>query len=805
MAVRRRIEAWGWRPCPDPVIVAGSTGSIPATRALIEAVLALPQGVVALPGLDMAADDELWARIAADPAHPQFGLASLLAWLDLSRSAVKLWPKGAVDPDKALRARLVETALVPAEASRQWRALAAALPEPKIARALASITRIDCADPGEEGRVVALLMRETLETPARTATLVTPDRALARRVAAELKRWEVEVDDSAGLPLEKTSPGGFLAQLARAVAGGFAPLDLLALLKHPLAAGGRPPEDFRYLARRLEKAALRGVRPGPGLEGLQSVIAHSKATTDLKAKTDLKAWLADLARRLGPFEAALRSARADLGTLVRDHLTAAEALAESADESGAERLWWGEAGEVLAGFFAEILSLRAVPRVAPASYPALLGELMEGRVVRPRYGRHPRLAILGPLEARLQRLDRVILAGLNEGTWPTPGDPGPWLSRPMRADFGLASPERRIGLAAHDFLQAFSADEVFLTRAQRAEGSPSVPSRWLLRLDALAGLLGLEPCGRRGAARWRVWAAGLDRARELRPAPPPAPRPPLAARPRALSVTRVETWFRDPYGLYAEQILKLRALDPIDADPTLADRGTIIHRALERLVAAFPEGRPEDAEERLIEFGRTLFHDIADRPGLWAFWWPRFQRIARWVAEHEAGERQRIERSWAEVAGRLVLALPSGEFTLTAKADRIDRLAGEGFRIIDYKTGSLPSLAEVERGPACQLPLEAAILQRGGFEELPAGEVSELAFWRLSGGREPGQERLVPGPPAALAERAIAALAAMVEAFSRQETPYASVPRPALAPRYSDYRHLARIREWTGPRGEDEA
>ena len=799
MAVRRRIELWRRQPTPDPVIVAGSTGSIPATRALIEAVLALPQGVVVLPGLDDAADDELWAQVAADPTHPQFGLASLLARLELTRGSVELWPKGAVAPEKATRARLIETALVPAEASRRWRALAAALPKKDIARALASIVRIDCADPGEEGRVIALAMREALETPGRTAALVTPDRALARRVAAELKRWRVEVDDSAGLPLEKTSPGSFVLLLAQAAAGGFAPLDLLALLKHPLTAGGRSPRDFRRLAGRLEIAALRGVRPGPGLDGVESVIRHGKSDEELRA------WLADLVRRLRPLEEAMRRGRTAVGSLVKDHLEAAETLAESATEGGAERLWRGDAGEALAPFFAEILAVRGSARIEPAGYPALLGALMEGRVVRPRYGRHPRLAILGPLEARLQRLDRVILGGLNEGVWPAPSDPGPWLSRPMRAAFGLPSPERRIGLAAHDFLQAFNADEVMLTRAQRDEGSPSVPSRWLLRLDALAGLVGLDPPGRQGGAQWRAWAAALDRPREVRPAPPPAPRPPLEVRPRQLSVTRVETWFRDPYGLYADQILRLRALDPIDADPTLADRGTMIHRALERLVTAFPEGRPADAEARLIEIGRTIFRDIADRPGLWAFWWPRFCRIAGWVAEREAGERHRVGRSWAEAAGCLVLSLPSGDFTLTAKADRIDRIEGEGFRILDYKTGGLPSMTEVTRGPACQLPLEAAILEQGGFEEVPAGKVVDLGFWRLSGGTTPGQARTVPGEPSELAERALAALAARVEAFSREETPYASEPWPAIAPRYSDYRHLARQREWVGLQGEDEA
>src|SRR5262245_50134578 len=91
---------------------------------------------------------------------------------------------------------------------------------------------------------------------------------------------------------------------------------------------------------------------------------------------------------------------------------------------------------------------------------------------------------------------------------------------------------------------------------------------------------------------------------------PPAPRPPVATRPRELSVTRVETWMRDPYSIYARHILKLRPLDPLDASPGLAERGIFIHSALDEFVRTLPGPLPPDALERLLALGRQRFAEL---------------------------------------------------------------------------------------------------------------------------------------------------------------------------------------------------
>ncbi|MDH3472933.1 MAG: double-strand break repair protein AddB [Rhodospirillales bacterium] len=798
-AERRRLlleaqaAAWETAPPEDPVIVAGSTGSIPASALLIGVVARLPAGEVVLPGLDGSLDEETWAAVREDPSHPQHGLALLLARLEVPPEAVEVWPGTQTEAVASHRADFVNWALRPASCTAAWRGLAEAGEGEAYAAALAGVRRVDCPGPGEEARAVALVLRGALNVPGRRAALVTPDRDLARRVAAELSRWNIEVDDSAGTPLADTPPGAFLRLTAEMMAACLAPVPLLAALKHPLAAGGLAEGGFRAKVRALELAVLRGPRPAADFAGLLEALRAGDG------ETALLSWLEGLAEVAAPFARALQQRGASLSEIVTAHVAFAEALAASHDISGPERLWAGEAGEAAAGFVAELIEAAGDgPPLGGERYPALLVSLMTGRVVRPRYGGHPRLAILGPLEARLQHVEVVVLGGLNEGTWPATADPGPWFSRPMRRDFGLPAPERRIGLAAHDFAQAFAAPELYLTRATRVEGTPSVPSRWLLRIEALLGVLGLKEPLFEAGRDWAGWAEALDRpARQVEVAPP-EPRPPLAARPRKLSVTRVETWMRDPYGLYASHVLGLRALDPIDADPGAAERGILIHRALERYLAAHPESLPEDPVAALVGEGEAAFEAVRAKPGVWAFWWPRFLRIARWFAEAERHHRAGTQRAWAERRGELILQGPAGPFVLTATADRIDQRRDGRLGILDYKTGGVPRQKEIELGFAPQLTLEAAIAAAGGFgPEVPAAPAGELAFWRLTGGSPPGEIVTVKGDPAALAAEALRGLERLVALFDDEDTAYHALPRPDWAPRFNDYAHLARVAEWS--------
>ncbi len=811
-AARRRqllalqLAAWQREPPAGPLIAAGSTGSIPAVARLLAAVARLPQGAVVLPGLDEAASGPLWEAIEQDPGHPQHGLALLLKTLEVTPAQVRRWPAA---PAAGPRVALIQAALRPAKLTDSWRDLARHADDTTRAAwraALAGLRWIDCPGPRDEATVIALTLREALETPGRTAALVTPDRALARRVRVELWRWGLGIDDSAGTPLDQTPPAVLLRLLAQAAAERCAPLALLELLKHPLAAGGLAPGAFRARARQLERLVLRGPRPAPDLAGLRATIAQQRTEAkpdERQALAALDTWIGQLETLLRPYLAAIETAAAAPADLLQALLAAGEALAASDSETGAERLWRGEAGEAAAALFAEVLAAGDFPPVAPGDWPALFEVLLRGQAVRPRWGSHPRLFLWGPLEARLQQADLMVLGGLNEGTWPAESDPGAWLSRPMRTALGLPSPERRTGMAAHDLAQALAAPSVVLTRAVKVEGAPTLPARWLLRLDALLRTLGIGEALTRWNAAELGWCDALDRP----PGPPqparqPEPRPPVALRPRRLSATRIEIWMRNPYAIFARYVLGLEALPPLDQDPSAAERGQLVHRVLERFAADHPARLPADPEGTLQAILDQELAIAAVRPGLALLWRPRLQRIATWFLAEERRRRGGILKVLVEARGQITLPGRDADFVLTAFADRLELAPDGSITIIDYKTGKPPSDTEVLSGRSPQLPLEAVIAEQGRFAGLPAGPPAVLQVWHLTGGAKPGNARSVKDWTPALAADAYDGLATLIDQFDDPATPYYAWPDAAFPPRFDDYALLARVPEWAS--GEEE-
>ncbi|MCA0248103.1 MAG: double-strand break repair protein AddB [Proteobacteria bacterium] len=786
-SIRLQAEQWREKPPTMQVIAAGSTGSQPATRELLSVIAGLPHGAVVLPGLDREMDDASWAKL--EPSHPQFGLRELLAALTLERRAVPDWPGG---PGDAARRQLISELMRPAETSEVWTRPSAA--------ALDHVTRADCATPHHEAVVIALAMRETLETKARTAALVTPDRDLARRVAAELRRWNIEVDDSAGQSLADTPPATLLRALATSVDSGFAPVDLLALLKHPLCSLGLPRPALLDAARRLDRKVLRGLKPAPGLQALQELNAAKKFGDDADRRQVM-----DLIDRLDAAVADLVAAMANEATphaLIEATLAVAEKLAS------AETLWAGDAGEALADALARLRDAWIdQPPISGGEWPALLTTMLATETIRPRFGKHPRLAIWGPLEARLQRADLLILGGLNEGTWPPSVETGPWINRPMRAALGLPQPERRIGLSAHDFASALAAEEVLLTRAEREGGAPTVPSRWLARLDALFGY-DPESGGpapeyiQRGRHELLAWAEKLDSSDHYEPRSRPRPTPPIDSRPTRLTVSDIEQWRRDPYGLYARRILKLEALDPLEQELGAAERGSSLHAALDEFLKTYPSGLlPSDALRLFEQMGERHLEAVLAAPAERAFWWPRFQRLARWFIATENARRAAGTRF---LEGETDGSIGVGGLTIRGRADRIDEIEPGGWEIIDYKTGRVPSPKELEGLFAPQLLLEAAMATDGGFEKIKGkARTVHLSYWQANGLGDGGAVKEIKASDE-LVPKMMALVAKMVAHFGNPTTPYEALPWPEFIPHFNDYAHLERAAEWSSSGGGEE-
>jgi ATP-dependent helicase/nuclease subunit B len=296
---------------------------------------------------------------------------------------------------------------------------------------------------------------------------------------------------------------------------------------------------------------------------------------------------------------------------------------------------------------------------------------------------------------------------------------------------------------------------------------------------------------------YQTWARALD-AEPLRPAERPAPCPPPAARPRRISVTQVELWRRDPYAIYARHILRLSPLDAIDADPSAADLGTALHKALADFVNRLTgKSVPANAFDLLMRDAETALEALLERPGVWAFWRPRFERIARWFVANEA-ERRRAGTLPVviEKKGTLEIAAPLGAFTLSGTADRIDRRADGTLAVIDYKTGVIPRTEDIALGFAPQLALEAAMAEGGAFGKL-AGKVAALEYWRLAG-RDGGEIKPVKADAATLIAQARDGFEALVARYDSAGKTYPASPRPARAARFNDYVQLARTQEWLG-------
>jgi len=807
-------------PPSGPVIAAGSTGTVPATARLLALIASLPNGAVVLPGLDLSLDEESWASLPEHPEHPQASMAELLAKLGVTRADVAYVPGSKPSREGRLRLGFVAEVLRPSGKTDRWQHYlrdqadgANGAPE-GLEHGLAGIEMLEAPTAHDEAEAIALILRSAIETPGRTAALVTPDRTLARRVAARLQSFNLAIDDSAGVPVARTVPGAFLDLVLSAAESDFSAPALMALLKHPLTLLGRPPAEIRAAARALERGAFRDIYVGQGLAGVAEALRAARADGERRpgaiSQQEQQAAIRlvmDLEAAFAPLAALYTDPSSHTATrLAEAHCAAAESLVR--DETGtSSALWQGDAGEALSVLLAELIGAGSGLTIGATDYGPFYRSLLAGHVARPRRPTHPRLSIWGPLEARLQQPDVVILGSLNEGVWPRPQEASPWLSRPMAEALKLPPPERRIGLSAHDFAQSLSGPRVYLSRALKVDGVPTVQSRWLQRLSALVEAAGLT-AKLAPDQPFVAWARTRDTVPLFAPVGPPKPCPPVAARPRQLSATRIERMLANPYEIFARDILKLMPLKPLGSLPDAAMRGTIVHHALHDFALKHPDSLPDDIAKELIASADTLFAALGGSPRVEAFWRPHFERFAEWFAATEPARRAGIAKVEAEVDGGLELAIAGG-FRLSARADRID-VADDGSVVIyDYKTGRPPLQKHVDKLFAPQLPLEAAIAEGGGFAAIGPRAVCALCYIQASGRCDGGEEQPAASKdPASLAAKALADLTKLIERFDRADTPYEVKRRaaPAFANvyRYDEYEHLARVQEWLTQEAEEE-
>lgn len=785
-----------WRIAPPArfVVAAGVTTAAPAIARLMRTVADLPQGMVVLPGLDLGMASEEWEALGPvkpDPenparpleTHPQYHLKLLLGRMGVSRDEILEWDATSPFDGPDARAPFTSLLFAPAAYTARWQQAGDVRP------GIAGVSAATFADDGQEAQGIALMMRHALETPGRTAALVTPDRALASRVAAALARWDIAVDDSAGQPLGQTPPGALLLLLAE-FAAAFDPVRLTALLGHPLVRAGGGRLDWLDQVRRLD-LVLRGPGLVPGWDGIAARIAERAADATARGHGEARLvgdWWSEVAAGLGLALAPFTADRAVRPTALLGALQAALGWLTG------EGAWTGHAGRALAELFDRwaLAGDDGPAHVAPADFPAMLADLLAGENVRPPYGGHPRLFIWGLLEARLQRADLMILGGLDEGRWPPQQSPDPWLAPGIRRMLGLAAPDRQQGMAAHDFAGAFAAREVVVTHAMRSGGDPAVASRFWLRLSALAGEL---PETTLDGQPVTTLAATLDvPAGSSQPADKPRPAPPLSARPDRISVTGVDQLARDPFAFYAAKILRLSELEPLSSSPDAKWFGTRVHKFLQDWQAA---GLTEAAFA--AELAALRADPALDSLGH-AFWLPRIEPSLRWAAERVWAARDERWPVANEVSGTLVI----GGITLRGTADRVDQAVDGTLAIVDYKTGAAPSAKSAGEGLNSQLGLLGLIAEKAGLGDLVPEPVGAFEYWELKRDRKKGVDGAVkairgqkpmPATAAAVIERAREALADLSARFLLGQEPF--VPGDS-AKRYADFDQLMRRDEWFG-------
>ena len=786
----RAAKRWRETPPATPIVAAGVTSAAPELAKLLGVVADLPNGAVVLPDFDLSLADEVWdelgragrgenpddAAFAGGDAvtHPQYHLKLLLNRMGVAREEVRPWHRRGIGAAEPERSHAISSLFLPPQASTGWVDL------PPEKRRLAGVRIMESANPEEETQAIALLVRQALEEPEKRVAVVTPDRGLAARVAAHLRRWNIEADDSAGRPLSQTAAGRLLLLLAEVAAEDAAPVPLMALLQHPLAGLPFGRADWLDHARALE-LALRGPRPAPGLAPLREKVAmlaqRSRGTGD---------WWSEVEEILAPL----------LGDETELPLAAQiDRLAAAGEAMCGEQLWAREDGRALSAFVDDLRlhAREADLALAPADLPTVLREAMERVAVRPPYGGHPRVAIYGLLESRMGRADLVICGGLNEGSWPPRPAPDPLLAPPVLRALGVPGADFRIGLSAHDLAGALGAPEVVLSRAARDEGGPAIPSRFLLRVKALLGEKLLETHRETAAV---ALAKALDAAAGEPPAyPRPAPRPSAGQRDVPIAVTALDRLLGDPYQFYASAILGLRSLDALDAEPSAAWQGTAAHAILER----WHKARKNDPAAALLPIADAVLEEMNMHPLMRGLWRPRLVAALEWVETMIDGDPDR-EVLEVEQRGEMIV----DGVRIHGRADRIDRLPGGELAIVDYKTGKPPGWKMVEQGFALQLGLIGMMARAGGIERV-SGEPTAFEYWSLAKSRD-GDFGYVDTPlkvgrktsgiePERFLPLTEAKLREAIADYIKGSEPFTARLNPDY-PGYADYDQLMRLDEW---------
>ena len=761
----KQAELWQKEKTKKPIVIAGITANFPAIVNMLKVVKECSNGEIYFSGIDMFVDDDYWEAI--DESHPQFELKEILSLLQINRKQISNICK----PSNLQRERFISELMRPAAVSYAWRNLQR---EFDISQILEDVKVLECQSQRDEALTIALKMREVLTLPEKTAALITYDRDLARRVASELERFDIKIDDSAGIPLTLTPIGIFLRLIIEAALDIESDVKFITLLKHPYTLFHQSPADFRKNVYNYEL----------------SLRQNSTSSNE-----NFFAFIEPMKEEICDFRNLLLCSEIDFESVLLKHIQLVETLASSADVQGDKILWKGDAGKCAASFITKTMeAAKFLGNIRGQDYLSLFSELMNMESVRSTYGTHPRLSILGPIEARLCHFDYVILGEFNEGIWPKAEKADMWMSRPMKKDFGFSLPEKNTGILAADLSVFLASEHVILTRAERISGVPMKKSRWLLRMETILDALNYD-ISFMHQNDFLSFINTLDKPTRYEPILPPHPTPPVVARPHKLSASAVDLLVADPYSVFAKYILNLYPLKDLDLPLDQRDYGTLVHGIIEDFNNNYTSSLPINALDILLDIGKKHFDDAHLEQEIKAFWWPKFVATAKIYLSLD--NRTDVVKINNEIKGEISYNLSNGNVVFTAKADRIDVLRNGKINIIDYKTGKIPTKKQVESGHALQLLLEGLIASKGHFSGISHNGVANLIYWHLGSESSSKNTLSFANEGGNLLEQCETYLLKLINTFDMPSTPYYARPIPKYISKNTDYTHLARIKEWS--------
>ncbi|MBR1544477.1 MAG: double-strand break repair protein AddB [Alphaproteobacteria bacterium] len=792
--IKKQIEYWKKFPPKGRVFAAGSTGSLVPISYMLRFISKMERGFLILPGLDKNISDKDFEILTADypktnQNHPQYGLLKLIKGLDLKISDVPELPiyreYDIADSDREL---LSSHIMLSSEMNDDWSNL------PKLKNDVLSDVSELCLDTdSDEVFAVAGLLRKAV-AENKKALLITPDRKIAKSVANELKRWNIIVDDSAGIPASDTTTGNYIILVLKMLYDNFSPYSILAVLKHKYTSLGYKKDELDNIISDFENKVLRGKI---SLNTLDKMIQEASKYDNVY---NLLLKIKDVSK--GMYEKITDSQKYSIYDLLYSHLSLVENFVSGPDVDVNDVMWNSDLHSDLSAELSSLLSSLKeikeennsvkIDEMTASAYFVFISNYLLSLSLRPKINSHPNIAIMNSIEARLITADLYIMSGLNEDTFPSVTSDDPWMSRPMKAKFKLPLPERKIGLSSHDFVEFFCKKNVVMTHAVKVDGVNTITSRWLTKLSAIVNIANLQwknPLSEEVKSWIRLSSFSSNSSRCKRP----APCPPVDARPKKLSATWIEKWYRDPYIIFANKILKLKKLDDINPVAGPAELGTVIHNSLEEF-----KKKNLSTFDELMQIMHNNAVPYMDIPQI-DFWYTKFETVAKWFIDYEASIKNLISFSFQEETGKLKI---TPNFTITAKADRIDVLRDNRAIVFDYKTGTPPSEKEVLSGYAPQLPIEALILKNGGFDNIKTNsKIGGVRYIKLTGsqnGHISGEK--LDDSIDEIVETAFKNLKENIELFSRQSTPYLSRPNPNKVghsiENYSEYAHLARVKEW---------